>query len=206
MKYLLALSLCLLAFQSNYAQGNHRDFDSEKRFRFGTKAGVNINKIPNKSFKEGFTYNYLLGAFAQYNFSDHFGFQPEINFIQGSEQSTRDITDIWDDIFRSGKQKEQSLNIIKVPLLVNYNVGLSKHVKLQLGPQFSTVLRQAKDTTGETPLPRKKGELGLVGGVWLQIPIFNFGARYEYGLTNANKLNNQKWKNRGFTIFFGITI
>jgi hypothetical protein len=209
MKYLLTLSISIFAFLSSFSQrqqDRHREYDSENFFRFGAKAGVNLNKIPDVAFKDGFTYNYVLGGFLQFNFSDRFGFQPEVNFAQGTEKQTDDITDVWDDMFRSGKQKNQKLNIIKVPLLVNMNLGMSKHVKLQLGPQFSTVLRQTPDSTGEIRLPRKKGEIGLLGGVWIQIPVVNFGVRYEHGLTNANALDGKKWKNRGFNVFFGFTI
>lgn len=205
MKYLLTLAICLLALHLTYAQ-KHREFDSERFFRFGAKAGVMVNKIPDQSYSKGFTYNYQLGGFLQFNFSEHLGFQPEVNFAQGSEQATKDVTDIWDDLFRSGKQKEQRLNILKFPLLLNINPGMTKHVKFQVGPQFSTVLRQTADTTGEIKLPRKKGEIGLVGGLWIQIPIVNFGVRYELGLTNANKLDDKKWKNQGINVFVGITI
>ncbi|HEV2833469.1 MAG TPA: hypothetical protein VGW31_15925 [Hanamia sp.] len=46
----------------------------------------------------------------------------------------------------------------------------------------------------------------MVGGLWIQIPFINLGARYEIGLSNLNDIDNhEKWKSQAFTIFAGVT-
>ena len=172
----------------------------------GAKAGVNINKITGQSYKSGFNYNYLLGGFMQFNFSKTFGFQPEINFVQSSSEFSNDASDVYDDLFREGSQRHAKLDYLKVPLLLNINVGPSKRVKLQLGPQVGGLLNQTIDSLKTNRDIFKKGDWSAVGGLWIQLPFVNIGGRYEIGLTNLNDIdNNEKWKSQAFTIFAGIT-
>jgi len=142
----------------------------------------------------------------QFNFSKTFGFQPEINFVQSSSEFTNDASDVYDDIFRDGSQKKAKLDYLKVPLLLNINIGPSKRVKLQFGPQIGGVLKETVDSLKSNGNIFKKSDWSAVGGVWIQIPFINLGARYELGLTNLNDIDNQqKWKSQAFTLFAGIT-
>lgn len=180
--------------------------DRENFFRFGAKAGVNVNKITGQSYKSGFNYNYQLGGFMQFNFSERFGIQPEVNFVQSSSQFTSEATDIYDDIFRDGSQKEATLNYLEVPVLLNINVGESKHVKLQFGPAFGARLSETVDSLKSGGNIYKKADWSAIGGLWIQLPVVNLGARYKYGLTNVNAIDDrQKWHNQAIQIFLGIT-
>jgi len=204
------LLLFFLIFISANAFSQKRKFDPnadhENFFRIGAKAGVNINKINGESYKSGFNYNYLLGVFMQLNFSKTFGLQPEVNFVQSSSEFSNDGTIIYDDLFLDGSQKKAKLDYLKVPLLLNINVGPSKRVKLQLGPQYGNVLKQTVDSLKNNGNIFKTADWSAVGGLWLQIPFINLGARYEIGLTNLNDIDNQqKWKSQAFTIFAGFT-
>jgi len=180
--------------------------DRENFFRVGAKAGVNINKITGQSYKEGFNYNYLLGGFMQFNFSKTFGLQPEVNFVQSSSRFSDDASDVYDDLFRDGSQRKARLNYLKVPLLLNINIGPSKRVKLQAGPQIGGLLNQSVDSLKTDRNIFKKGDWAAVGGLWIQLPFVNIGGRYEVGLSNLNDIDNtEKWKSQAFTIFAGIT-
>ena len=191
-----------------FSQGKKFDpnADHENFFRIGAKAGVNVNKINGQAYKDGFNYNYLLGVFMQFNFSKTFGLQPEFNFVQSSSEFTNSSSTIYDDLFLNGSQKKAKLDYLKVPLLLNINVGPSKRVKLQVGPQYGNVLKQTVDSLKSNGDIFKKADWSAVGGLWLQIPFINLGARYEVGLTNLNDIDNQqKWKSQAFTIFAGFT-
>ena len=191
-----------------FSQGKKFDpnADHENFFRIGAKAGVNINKINGQAYKDGFNYNYLLGVFMQFNFSKTFGLQPEFNFVQSSSEFTNSSSTIYDDLFLNGSQKKAKLDYLKVPLLLNINVGPSKRVKLQVGPQYGNILKQTVDSLKSNGDIFKKADWSAVGGLWLQIPFINLGARYEVGLTNLNDIDNQqKWKSQAFTIFAGFT-
>jgi hypothetical protein len=200
---LLLLTLC----QSSFAQSKV-DIDRENFFRFGAKAGLNINKISGRSYKDGFNYNYQVGAFLQFNFSNRFGLQPEVNLVQSSSEFTDDVTDIYDDIFRGGSQKKASLNYLEIPLLLNINVGESKHVKLQLGPAYGNMLKQTVDSVKVGGSFFKNNDWSAIGGLWIQLPFVHIGARYKLGLTNINSEiidDGKKWRNQAIQAFIGVT-
>ena len=148
----------------------------------------------------------MFGGFFQFNFSKRFGIQPEINFAQGSSEFSDNSADIYNDLFLGGSQKEAKFNYLKVPVLLNINVGLSKHVKIQVGPQYSNLLKATIDSLKSNQSIFKKANWSAVGGLWIQIPFVNFGARYELGLTNINNIDGKEnWKTQGFTVFAGFT-
>lgn len=198
---LLIFSTSLFAQEKSKIQTDRENF-----FRFGAKAGVNINKISGKSYKEGFNYNFQLGGFMQFNFSNRFGIQPEVNFVQSTSEFSSDASTIYDDIFRDGSQKKASLDYLEIPVLLNINVGESKHVKLQFGPAYGALLKQTVDSLKSSGNIYKNADWSAIGGLWIQLPVINIGARYKYGLSNINGVDNQQsWKNQSIQIFLGVT-
>lgn len=180
--------------------------ERENFFRFGGKAGVNINKIKGQSYKAGFSYDYLLGGFLQFNLSKSIGIQPEVNFTQSTSTFTNESTDVYDDLFANGSQQKARLNYLKVPVLVNFNIGPSKRVKLQLGPQLGGLVNAKIDSLQNNGNLYKNSDWSAVGGLWIQLPFINIGGRYELGLTNINDIDNrEKWKSQAITIFAGFT-
>jgi Outer membrane protein beta-barrel domain len=202
--FFIGLTVISLSLQAQ--QKSKIETDRENFFRFGADAGVNINKITGQSYKTGFNYNYKIGGFLQFNFSKRFGIQPEVNFVQSSSAFTNDVTEIYDDIFREGSQKESKLNRLEIPVLLNINVGESKHVKLQIGPSFGSVLQQTTDSVANGGSIYKNSDWSVLGGLWIQLPLINLGARYKLGLTNINAIDNrQTWKNQAIQVFAGVT-
>ncbi len=198
--------LLLVSSAPIIAQRNKVSEDHENFFRFGGKGGVNVNKISGQSYKEGFNYNFQVGGFMQFNFSSRFGLQPEVNFVQGQSEFTSDASQIYDDIFRDGSQKKAKLSYLEIPLLLNVNVGSSKRVKLQLGPSYGALLKQTIDSLKTNGNVYKDGEWSALGGLWLQLPLLNMGARYKLGLTNINAIDDrQTWKSQSIQVFVGVT-
>ena len=208
MKTLKLIALLLIAGVSSQAQRNSfRDLDHERFFRLGVKGGMNINRVNGTSYKTGFNYNYFAGGFLQFNFSNRFGLQPEVSLVQSSSEFADDANDAYNDLFRGGSQKAAKMDYLKVPILLNINVGLSKHVKIQLGPQFGALLKETVDSLKDGGSIYKKASWSAVGGLWIQIPVVNFGARYELGITNLNAVDTrQKWNSQAISLFVGITI
>jgi hypothetical protein len=201
--------LILILLSAITLQANSQKYDpSEKEsfIRGGFKAGLNLNKIEGKSFKDEFRYNYQLGAFMQINFSRRYGLQPEINFTQTSAEQSNDITVIYDDLFLGGSQKKAKLNYLKMTGLLNYDLGPSQRVKLQVGPQWGMLVSEAIDSLKTPRDIFKKGEFSVLGGILLQLPSFNMGVRYEIGLTDINGIDNQdQWKSQAWQFFIGVT-
>ncbi|HMJ48340.1 MAG TPA: porin family protein [Ferruginibacter sp.] len=207
MKWLFSC-LCLFLALYTFAQNEYDEVerDHENFFRAGIKGGVNINKITGQTFRKGFNYNFQLGGFLQFNFSPILGIQPEVNFVQGSSEFTDDATSIYDDIFRDGSQKKARLNYLEIPVLLNLDIGTTQKIKLQGGPSYGALLKQTVDSLRSGSTIYKNGEWSLIGGLWMQLPLINFGARYKYGLSNINGIDNrQTWRNQSIQIFLGLT-
>lgn len=204
-KQIITAGLLLIAVNA-VAQQSNIDAERENFFRFGAKAGVNINKITGQSYKSGFNYNYQLGGFLQFNFSKRFGIQPEVNFVQSSSEFSNDATDVYDDLFRDGGQQKAKLNYLEVPVLLNINIGSSKRVKLQVGPAYGGLLKQTVDSLKAGNDIYKSADWSAIGGLWIQLPLVNIGARYKLGLNNINAIDDQeKWHNQSIQLFAGIT-
>ena len=202
----LLVVLLLVVSTTSFAQRNKVDGEHENFFRFGAKGGVNVNKITGQSYKDGFNFNFQAGAFLQFNFSNTFGLQPEVNFVQSSSEFSNDANDIYYDLFLGGSQKKSKLNFLEVPLLLNINVGESKRVKLQIGPAYGGLLKQTVDSLKSNGNIYKNGEWAAIGGLWIQLPLVNLGARYKLGLTDLNHIDNrQSWKSQSIQVFVGIT-
>jgi len=208
MKFIAALLITFSIGIVANAQNKKIDDDHEDFFKFGAKGGVNINKIQGKSYKDGYNYNYQVGAFLQFNFSRKFGIQPEVSLVQTTSEFTDDNSNVYNDLFRDGTQKTAKLNYLEIPILLNVNVGPSKRVKLQVGPSFGSLLKETVDSLqAGQKIPFKKTDMSAIGGLWLQLPLVNLGARYKYGLTNINDGNKaDAWHNQAIQIFIGITL
>lgn len=204
---LTVLLFTFLFTQPIFAQRNGvDDIDRENFFRIGAKAGVNVNKIFHTAYKNGFDFNYQIGGFMQFNFSKRFGIQPEANFVQSTSTFSSDATDISDDLFRSGSQKDATFNYLEIPILLNINVGETRHVKLQAGPSLGMFLKNKPVNTESENLQYKNGELSMLGGLWIQLPFINIGGRYKYGLSKVyDAVAMQKVNNQAIEIFMGFT-
>jgi len=206
MKVCIGLLVLLLNVITANAQKKDPS-EKESLFRWGFKGGLNLNKIEGRSFKDEFNYNYSLGGFMQINFTRKLGLQPEINFVQTSAEQSSDITVIYDDLFLEGTQKKAKLDYLKFAGLLNIDIGPSQRVKLQLGPQWGMLVNEAVDSLKTPKDIFKKGELSVLGGVMIQLPLFHIGTRYEIGLTDINGIDNQdKWKSQAWQFFVGITL
>ena len=207
MKNTLFLFGLLMTALPLFSQRNIKnDFEKENFFRVGFNAGININKIQGRSFKDEFSYDYSLRGFMQLNFSRKFGIQPEVTFIQASSEQSNDFSDIYDDISLGGSQLKAKLNYLKVGSLLNLNVGPTQRIKLQFGPQWGMLLHERVDSLKTNQNIFKNGDFSLAGGIMFQLPMVHFGGRFEQGLSNINDIDNRdKWTSQSFQLFAGVT-
>lgn len=191
-KSLALLSFALALSTLSFAQG----------FHIGAKAGANIFKVDGKSFKEEYKFGYNLGAFAEINFNDKWGIQPELLWSQTNYRTGNQFS----DLYPGGKEDvEGKLNYINIPLLLTFRPV--KVLSLQAGPQFGIMTSQDKDLLGETKEAFKSGDFSMLGGAQLNLGGLRAGARYVIGLSNINDIDNKdKWKNQGWQIYLGFAI
>ena len=127
--------------------------------------------------------------------------------MQSESQFSSDANNVYNDIFRAGSQRKAKYNSLEIPLLLNLNVGSSKRVKLQVGPAFNGLLKQTVDSLKNNGQLYNKSSFAAIGGLWLQLPLINIGARYKVGLTDINNVDDREtWKNQAFQIFAGFTL
>ena len=188
----IVLSLLLVSFAviHSQAQGVH----------VGIKAGANIFKVDGQGYSEGFHFGYNAGAFAELNWNDHWGVQPEVLFNQTNYRTGNQFSSIYPDGLNDVKGK---LNYLSIPLLLSYRPV--KLLSIQAGPQFGILLNQDKHLVESGKDAFKKGDFSLVGGAQLNLANVAVGARYVIGLTDINDVtSDQKWKNQGFQVYAGF--
>lgn len=188
----IVLSLLLVSFAviHSQAQGVH----------LGIKAGANIFKVDGQGYSEGFHFGYNAGAFAELNWNDHWGIQPEVLFNQTNYRTGSQFSSIYPDGLNDVKGK---LNYLSIPLLLSYRP--IKLLSIQAGPQFGILLNQDKHLVESGKEAFKKGDLSLVGGAQLNLANVAVGARYVIGLTDIKDLpEGNKWKNQGFQVYAGF--
>jgi hypothetical protein len=196
-----------LTFLFFIAIANFSYAQKETFFRLGVKGGVNINKIDGVAYKNGFNYNFQVGAFTQFNFSKRLGIQPEVNFVQTQSEFTDDANVIYDDLFGGGTQHKAKLDYLEIPLLLNIDIGPTEKVKLQLGPSFDGLLRQRVDSLkANVGNVFKNANVSGMAGLWIQLPAVVLSARYKWGILDMNNTsNNNTWKNQAIQISLGLT-
>ncbi|MEI9958847.1 MAG: hypothetical protein WDM90_21620 [Ferruginibacter sp.] len=86
------------------------------------------------------------------------------------------------------------------------SIGPSKRVKLQVGPSYGGLLKQTTDSLKANGDIYKNAEWSAIGGLWIQLPFVNLGARYKMGLTDINAIDNrQKLEEEAIQVFVGVT-
>jgi hypothetical protein len=192
LKSLALLTIASALTTGSFAQG----------FHVGVKAGANLFKVDGTAMKDEFTFGYNLGGFAEINFSDKVGIQPEVMWNQTNYRTGNNFSDIYPEGTNDVKGK---LNYLSIPILLNYNVA--KFFTLQAGPQFGILIDQDKTLLKNGQEAFKNGDFSMLGGVQLNIGSLKLGGRYVIGLANINDIDNkEKWKNQGFQVYLGTRI
>lgn len=190
----LPLILILLAFSAvGLAQGVHA----------GLKGGANIYKIDGRSFKDEFNYGYTAGVFAEINFSEKVGIQPEVLWNQQQTRTSTEFRDIYDNGI--GELKGVTLNYLTIPMLLSYTPA--KILSFQLGPQVGILVNKDESLLTNGRDAFKRGDFSMLGGLQLNLGSFKVGGRYQLGLSNINDIDTRdKWRNQGFQLYAGFRL
>ncbi|OQP39860.1 hypothetical protein A4H97_16705 [Niastella yeongjuensis] len=192
LKSLALLTIASTLTSISFAQG----------FHIGAKAGANIFKVDGTAMKDEFNFGYNLGAFAELNFSETVGIQPEVMWNQTNYRTGDHFGSIYPHGVDDVKGK---LNYLSIPVLLN--ISPAKFLTLQAGPQFGILLNHDKTLVDNGQDAFKKGDFSMLGGVQLNIGSLKLGGRYVVGLANINDIDNKdKWKNQGFQVYLGTRI
>lgn len=171
-------------------------------FHLGVKAGANLYKVDGQSMSSEYNFGYNVGAFAELNFTQHIGIQPEVTWNQTNYRTGHQFSDIYPGGVDDVKGK---LNYLTIPVLLN--IRPVKILSILVGPQFGILMNQDKNLVQNGKDAFKKGDFAMVGGAQLNLAGFKLGARYVIGLNDINDLGTEeKWKNQGWQVYAGFRI
>ena len=166
---------------------------SAQTFDLGLEAGGNLTDLIGSgvsgSTTNGIKVGFAGGAFLCLNFGENFGIRPELLYEQKGNQN-------------SGASTSTELDYLEIPLLLKFSLGTPVvNPGILLGPAFSfNVLAQS----GGINLSNvNSSDVGLVGGVEVDISKFLVSGRYELGLTDLTTGGNVQ--NGTFTFLIGYS-
>ena len=193
LKSLALLTIASALSTASFVQGG---------FHLGVKAGANIFKVDGTAIKDEFKFGYNLGAFAELNFSDKWGIQPEVMWNQTNFRTANN----FNAIYPGGKNDlEGKLNYLSIPVLLSFSPA--KIISFQAGPQFGILLNKDESLFENGREAFKSGDFSMLGGVQLNLGALKVGGRYVVGLANINDIDDrEKWKNQGFQVYLGTRI
>ena len=97
------------------------------------------------------------------------------------------------------------MSYLNIPLLLN--LGFSKNVTIQLGPQYSILFNESSSALTNGQNAFKKGDFSLVGGLQVKVSKLRIYGRYVVGLSDINDFDNrEKWKNQTIHVGLGYAI
>jgi len=172
-------------------------------FRLGIKAGANLNQISGQTFKDGYDLSYHLGGFAEIDFTDKWGIQPELLWSQSKTTRTAGFNNIYQPILNPSADQQIKLDYILIPILLRYNVG--KMVTLNAGPQFGILINQNNNLLVNGQNAFKNGDFSMVFGTQLNLSAFRIYGRYNIGLNNINDFDSkEKWTSQQIQLGVGL--
>ncbi len=168
---------------------------SAQTFNLGLEAGANFSNfigsdVANVGNDLSSKLGFVGGGYLSLNFGNSFAIRPEVLY----EQKGTAIT---------GTTTSDELDYIEVPVLLKLGLGTPMfNPSILLGPSFSWNLL-AKDAQGDTISNINSSDIGVVGGVEIDIDKFLVSGRYELGLQNIQQ--NTKVQNGTITLLVGYS-
>jgi opacity protein-like surface antigen len=177
-----------------------------QNFKWGVDAGVNYGKVTGSTyFNRPYTLGFQAGLYAQYQFNDLVGIQPELLFNEINAKPKYTGTHTMSAGYFDMNGSVAPLNFLSLPVLVRFN--LSKSFSLQVGPQFD-MLMQNITYVYETPTDAFK-KLNVGGTVAAQFDLGNWliYGRCNIGITNINNCTvDEKWHTQAFQLGLGYNL
>lgn len=171
-----------------------------QKFKLGAKAGANLTKIDGSSFKDEFRTGYHLGGFAEIDFSDKLGIQPEV--LWSTSTTTRDTA--FSQVYQF-RNRELNLDYLTIPILLRYNIN--NLITLNAGPQFGVLLNKDKTLLQNGEEAFKGNDFAMAAGLQLNLKSLRIYGRYNVGLNNLNEIDNKEnWKSQQIQLGLGLKL
>jgi hypothetical protein len=183
----MAVALFLAGLAEVQASAQTLGLGLEAGANFSNFVGSDISKIGNANDSK---LGFVGGGFLSLNLGTSFSIRPELLY----EQKGNAI---------SGTSTTTELDYIEVPVLLKLGLGTPGfNPSILLGPTFSWNIL-AKDANGRNISNIDSSDVGLMGGVELDLGKFLVSGRYELGLQNVQK--NTNIQNGTITLLVGYS-
>ncbi|CAM1370518.1 porin family protein [Tenacibaculum xiamenense] len=181
---------------------------------FGAKSGLSFSNlnIKNAFGAQSFdsSTNFHFGGVVEFKLSEKFSVQPELLF---SRQGNVAIFKGGTGVVMMDFEDKTRLDYLNVPVMLKYY--FIKKISVEVGPQIG-VLLSAKSIIDDKSIPGDTQEkrdikdhiesidFGVNFGVGSKLENgINFGLRYNLGVTDIVKSDENTLKNRVFQVFLG---
>jgi len=174
---------------------------SAQNFNLGVELGANFASLSGADAAKQYIdsngnaiapvskLGFVGGGFLCLNFGSSFGIRPEVLF----EQKGAAI---------SGTSTTTELDYIELPILLKFSLGLpTVNPAILIGPSFSW--NMVAQSAGKDIPDINTSDIGIVGGVEVDIDKFLVSARYELGLQNIQ--TNTNVQNGVLTVLTGYS-
>jgi hypothetical protein len=179
--------------------------NAQKGFRLGIKGGANLNQVEGASFNDGFEFAYHLGGFAEIDFTQKFGIQPELLWNQTKTTYGTGLSNVYQPLLNPSSGNDITLNYLSIPILLRYNIG--SMLTLNAGPQFGILLNKDKNLLQNGEQAFASGDFGMVAGLQLNLKALRLYGRYNIGLKNINDIDKRdKWTNQQIQLGVGLRL
>jgi hypothetical protein len=211
---LLAFSIFGAGVCSSFAQEQQTNVESGISSKFGIKAGINLaNMYTDDVRDENMKLGLNVGFLAKVPLTRGLSIQPELLYSSKGSKLT------YDNVLGEGEYRF-NLHYVELPVLAVIN--LARNLNLHVGPYVGflagvNITDINNDGTVDEIMELdvdnfNRFDIGLSGGLGLDIQNFTIGARYNYGLGEIGKsgsipgglTNNSKNSVISFYIGFGF--
>lgn len=187
---LLVLAVAVLGFGKAQA-----GMDPTNTFSLGLEAGANFSNfigsdVPSFGSANNAKLGFVGGGFLCLNFGPSFGIRPEILY----EQKGNAI---------SGTTTTTEMDYVEVPVLLKFALGTPAiNPAILIGPSFNW--NTVATASGGNISNVSSSDIGLVGGLELDVDKFLISGRYELGLQNIQQ--NSNVQNGTITLLVGYSL
>lgn len=217
-KFLAAIAFAGLSLTSVQAQTNSSaSSSSSDGAHFGIKGGVNFSNIYSEDVDDNNVLtSFNAGLFANFPVGDILSIQPEVLYSRKGAELTYN-----DDLISSTTQFK--LNYIEVPVL--FKVNITENLNVHAGPYFAYLVDaqvknetegiiDSEDTDDYDNDDFNKFDVGISGGIGLELSSFEIGARYNYGFSTIGKdrdfagttINTLDGKNSNLSVYVALKL
>ncbi len=180
-------------------------FAQEKKTEWNVRAGLNLSnasteELPgyNKKVKAGFK----LGVFVDQLLKNDFYLQSGLEFTTKGVRFSPE---------HKGETNQLNQMYLQIPVAIAYKVpfAVNKKIVINLGPYVAygisgkadTGAKKKQDVFSKTGL--KRFDLGLGGGIGLELHRVLFTINYEQGLLDIDQRKKELYKNQNFFFVLG---